>query len=298
GAYLRFGGVGTALQVSFNGGASWQAAQAQAQQLTHGANAFSSYWTPVPAGTTQVQFRGQNSALDWMARDISIFAGGPQPNVPPSSTATPTPTVRPATSTAAPATLTPTAVPATSTVAAATPTRTPTSGPATPTAAPATPTRTPTAAVATATRTPTAAPPTPTRAPSTPTRTPTAAPATPTRTPTAAPPQNPSFTTSVSTSPSSLNRGQTVTIAVNVSSATLMSALIDVEVFDPSGNQVLQSVFDNQSFTPGQPRTYQPTLTIPSNAPRGTYFVKVGVFNPGWGIIYHWNDQAATFTVR
>ena len=48
GAHLRFGGVGRALDVSFDGGATWQPAQLQAQQETNGTNAFQSFWTPIP----------------------------------------------------------------------------------------------------------------------------------------------------------------------------------------------------------------------------------------------------------
>jgi hypothetical protein len=36
---------------------------------------FQSYWTPIPAGTTSVQFRGQGGWWgSWMVRDISLWA--------------------------------------------------------------------------------------------------------------------------------------------------------------------------------------------------------------------------------
>lgn len=75
------------------------------------------------------------------------------------------------------------------------------------------------------------------------------------------------------------------------------SALIDVEVYSPSGAKVHQQVYDNQSFAAGQTRTYQPNWTVPTNAAVGQYTVKVGIFRPGWGAMSHWNNQAATFTV-
>jgi hypothetical protein len=134
-AHLRFAGVGTSMQISLDGGATWQAAQRQANQPVVGENAFWSYWTPIPAGTTQVRFRGQNTAFDWMARDISIFAPGAGGPLPP----TVTPTLTPPPPTTPTQTSTPIAPTSTSTV---TPTPTPTAMPQ----ATATATATPTAA--------------------------------------------------------------------------------------------------------------------------------------------------------
>jgi hypothetical protein len=120
GAFLRFAGSGDNLEVSFNGGQTWQPARRQAQEMNRTEH-WSSYWTPIPAGTTSVRFRGQATwAGPWAAQDLAIFA------------------------TAAPSGSQPTA---TATSPAATPTRTPT----------ATPTRTPTSPPA-ATATATAAP--------------------------------------------------------------------------------------------------------------------------------------------
>jgi hypothetical protein len=36
---------------------------------------------------------------------------------------------------------------------------------------------------------------------------------------------------------------------------------------------------------------------VPGGATPGEYVVKVGVFSPGWGKVYDWNDSAATFSV-
>jgi hypothetical protein len=104
GSFLRFGGVGRWIEVSFNGGTTWQAAQPQAHAVRPDANKFSSYWTPVPAGTTRVSFRGDGDVIDWMARDISIFSGVSSPNPP-----TPTPTSVAATATPIPTSIPPTA---------------------------------------------------------------------------------------------------------------------------------------------------------------------------------------------
>lgn len=73
-AHLRFAGIGSALEVSFDGGASWQAAQLQAQQKLN-EDHFKSYWMPVPTRTSSVQFRGAGWwGGPWQVRDISIWA--------------------------------------------------------------------------------------------------------------------------------------------------------------------------------------------------------------------------------
>jgi hypothetical protein len=73
-AHLRFAGYGTRMEVSFDGGRSWQAAQKQAQQYDDPYH-FHSYWTPVPEGAIQVEVRARRtSTAEWHARDFSIFA--------------------------------------------------------------------------------------------------------------------------------------------------------------------------------------------------------------------------------
>jgi hypothetical protein len=82
GSRLRFAGIGGALEVSFDGGASWEPARLQ-DQLRYDPGHFRSYWMPVPAGATQVLFRGQERddwrTGPWMARSVAIFVppGGP-----------------------------------------------------------------------------------------------------------------------------------------------------------------------------------------------------------------------------
>jgi hypothetical protein len=79
GSFLRFAGVGDSLEVSFNGGQSWQSAQRQAQELNRTEH-WSSYWMPVPTGTTSVRFRGQASwAGPWAAQDIALWAATATP---------------------------------------------------------------------------------------------------------------------------------------------------------------------------------------------------------------------------
>jgi len=74
GAHLRFAGIGENLELSVDGGATWQPALKQAQMKAADEH-FKSYWTPIPAGVDSVQFRGSEGWFGpWMVRDIAIWA--------------------------------------------------------------------------------------------------------------------------------------------------------------------------------------------------------------------------------
>lgn len=76
-AHLRFAGIGDKLEISFDSGNTWQAAVQQAQEKS-AEELFSSYWTPIPAGTQSIQFRGDDWwGGPWVARDLSIWALDP-----------------------------------------------------------------------------------------------------------------------------------------------------------------------------------------------------------------------------
>ena len=73
-AYLRFSAIGTSLEVSFDEGATWQSALRQTQELDV-VEHFSSYFTPITAGTSTVLLRGQDWwGGPWHARDFSIWS--------------------------------------------------------------------------------------------------------------------------------------------------------------------------------------------------------------------------------
>lgn len=73
-ASLRFAGIGTKIEVSFDGGKTWRAAVLQAQKRQD-EDHFKSYWMPIPAGVNSVQFRGANWwGGKWQVRDLSIWA--------------------------------------------------------------------------------------------------------------------------------------------------------------------------------------------------------------------------------
>ena len=74
-AHLRFAGIGDSLEFSIDGGNTWQTPQLQQSLHGQARDHFKSYWTPVPAGITNIQFRGTNwYGGEWAVRDISVWA--------------------------------------------------------------------------------------------------------------------------------------------------------------------------------------------------------------------------------
>ena len=97
---------------------------------------------------------------------------------------------------------------------------------------------------------------------------------------------------------SAVTRGSDIMLMTDVTSTKSASAMIDIEVYDASGKRVLQQFVDQQSFVANGARPFGIVYKIPTNAARGKWTVKVGVFNPGWGALMAWNESAGTFTVR
>ena len=158
----------------------------------------------------------------------------------------------------------------------------------------------PTAGSASSTPTPTATPTKTATVTATTTATATAT-ASPTQKATATPttpPVTANWSMSASTNKSSVNRGSSLNITANVTASAATAALVDIEVYDPAGNKVSQQAFDGQSFKAALAKSYTFGLKVPSNAARGTWTVKVGVFKVGWTGMLSWNDSAATFTVK
>ncbi|MCB0010972.1 MAG: hypothetical protein KDE34_03705 [Anaerolineales bacterium] len=74
-SFLRFTAfAGNNPEISWDGGQSWHPAQLQQTETLEG-NVFWPYWTPIPAGVTQVQFRGTEPwSGGYRVRDVSIFS--------------------------------------------------------------------------------------------------------------------------------------------------------------------------------------------------------------------------------
>jgi len=155
----------------------------------------------------------------------------------------------------------------------------------------ATPTRTP-SATATPTRTPssTATPPKTATPTTTPTKT-----ATPTATPTA---NAPTFSTTFSRSTSAVRTGQTISVSTKIKPSANVNVLVSIEIFDPNGKRVSQTVTDNVALKANTTKSFTARWRPGFTSPRGTYTVKVGIYRPGWGSMYTWYDSATTFSVR
>jgi PQQ-like domain len=107
----------------------------------------------------------------------------------------------------------------------------------------------------------------------------------------------PAFTNSASASPTTVHPGGTIVINSSVKSAGASTALVDVEVWDPSGNRAGRQFWDPQSFTPGQTRNYVTYWAPAATAKPGTYTVTVGEFSTDGTVNYDWNN-ATTVTVN
>jgi len=233
-------------------------------------------WRAVSAPVALSDLRGGDNSLELAAAqavqvtniDLTVDNSGGTPPPPPPPPPTNTPTPLPPTSTPIPQQPTNTPAPANTATPTTVPTRT------------AVPTNTPAPAnTATPTRTP--VPPT----------------ATPTNPPSQTGSGHPNFTTSAHVSPGQALPGTSVTITASVTSDSNAQALVDIEVYDSSGAKVYQRAYDNQQFSSGQARNYSDSFRIPSTTRPGGYTVKLGMFSPGWGTLYNWNNDAANYSV-
>ena len=105
------------------------------------------------------------------------------------------------------------------------------------------------------------------------------------------------FSSTATVIPDRVGPGGLVAIDVDVTSTAGVGVLVDAEVYGPAGDKAYQKFWDNESFGPGQTKRYTFSLTVAPNSAQGEYTVKVGVFSPGWGKVYDWNDNAAKLTV-
>jgi len=110
-------------------------------------------------------------------------------------------------------------------------------------------------------------------------------------------PQNPpTFTSDADPSPASPETGHNTTVHVSVQNIgdEFIGGIVDVEIYNESGQQVFQHFFENQSFGSGETKQYMPTWNA---AAAGLYRVAIGVFTAGWSNVVHWNNEAATIAV-
>jgi autotransporter family porin len=103
--------------------------------------------------------------------------------------------------------------------------------------------------------------------------------------------------TSAAANPSQVAIGASVTLSAMMRSDIERNVLVDIEVYNPAGQQVFQFWWDDQSFAAGDSKTLSTNWTLPSSLAAGTYTLKIGVFGAGWSGLVAWNDAAGTIAV-
>ena len=107
----------------------------------------------------------------------------------------------------------------------------------------------------------------------------------------------PPFTLSATVGISKAMRGNpvSITIAAKDDGKAAPDSLIEMEIWDASGNSVYKQHQEKENFAAGQTNAYVFSWT-PEKA--GEYTVNVGAYGPGWTPSYAWKLRAATITVN
>jgi len=105
------------------------------------------------------------------------------------------------------------------------------------------------------------------------------------------------FSTMAAASPSTVKAGTDATLTAQVTSSAATTVLVDLEVYDPTGNKVFQQFWDAQSLNAQQGQTYAATWSVPSSQASGNYALETGIFVPGWGTTLAWNGSAGEMIV-
>lgn len=98
-SFLRGSALGTKLELSFDGGTTWEVASYQPSLAPEGTQPTWQFWHPVPTGITQVMVRAGEPSVNWwssawVAKDLSVMAlSTPPPATPAPTTPTPVPPV-------------------------------------------------------------------------------------------------------------------------------------------------------------------------------------------------------------
>ncbi|MDX1933117.1 MAG: glycoside hydrolase family 44 protein [Capsulimonadales bacterium] len=111
------------------------------------------------------------------------------------------------------------------------------------------------------------------------------------------PVQNQTLGTSAVANPSTvkINSKTTITLTVTNDATPRMGSIINMEIYDAAGAKVYQRYAAGQNLVANAVRSYKWDWT-PTKA--GTYTVKIGIFNSNWTQLYHWNNNAGTFTAQ
>jgi hypothetical protein len=111
---------------------------------------------------------------------------------------------------------------------------------------------------------------------------------------------NLTFKSSASPNPATFAPGGTTNIAVSVTdtgTSGLSNSIVELQVFDKSGNAAMTTFWTGQNFSAGQTLQFSYTWNSPATLATGTYSVDIGVFDATWAHNYYWNGSAGSITV-
>ena len=111
---------------------------------------------------------------------------------------------------------------------------------------------------------------------------------------------NLTFTSSATPTPSTFAPGASTTIAVSVTdtgTGALSNSIVELQVFDKSGNAAMTTYWTGQNFAAGQKLQFSYTWNSSASLATGTYSVDIGVFNSTWATNYYWNGSAGSITI-
>jgi hypothetical protein len=111
---------------------------------------------------------------------------------------------------------------------------------------------------------------------------------------------NLTFKSSATPNPSSFAPGATTNIAVSVTdtgTTALSNSIVELQVFDASGNAAMTTYWTGQNFAAGQTLQFAYTWNSPASLAIGTYSVDIGVFDATWSHNYYWNGSAGSITI-
>lgn len=106
-----------------------------------------------------------------------------------------------------------------------------------------------------------------------------------------------SYITSAHPQPERLKPGELLEVSAKAEASSDSTVLVSVDLYDPSGERVHQTFFDQQLLQKDIASVFPVSWSVPENAPKGKYTIRVGIFKPGWGELYNWNSNAGTFEV-
>ncbi len=111
---------------------------------------------------------------------------------------------------------------------------------------------------------------------------------------------NLTFSSSATPTPSTFAPGASTTIAVSVTdtgTGALSNSIVELQVFDKSGNAAMTTYWTGQNFAAGQTLQFSYTWNSSTGLATGTYSVDIGVFNSTWATNYYWNGSAGSITI-